>query len=60
MGATAQILSSSQVAASPMAMEKMGVKLVKNPPDCVLHQLGVKSWPKYALLSFFFALFQPS
>ncbi|KAL0786798.1 hypothetical protein YC2023_037453 [Brassica napus] len=33
-----------------MATEKFGIIIEKNPPESTLTQLGVRSWPKYALL----------
>ncbi|CAI9282057.1 unnamed protein product [Lactuca saligna] len=30
-----------------MATEKLGIKIVKNPPESKLADLGVRSWPKW-------------
>ncbi|CAK9179966.1 unnamed protein product [Ilex paraguariensis] len=33
-----------------MATEKLGIKILKNPPESKLTELGVRSWPKWGCL----------
>ncbi|KAL0314024.1 UNVERIFIED_CONTAM: hypothetical protein Sangu_2246800 [Sesamum angustifolium] len=40
--------SSSKIMASTTTeIEKLGIKIVKNPPESKLSELGVRSWPKW-------------
>ncbi|KAK4413475.1 hypothetical protein Salat_2760100 [Sesamum alatum] len=40
--------SSSKIMASATTeTEKLGIKIVKNPPESKLSELGVRSWPKW-------------
>ena len=42
--------SMAAIRAESVATEKLGIFVEKNPPESKLTQLGVRSWPKYALL----------
>uniref|UniRef100_A0A103JSJ6 (S)-ureidoglycine aminohydrolase cupin domain-containing protein n=1 Tax=Cynara cardunculus var. scolymus TaxID=59895 RepID=A0A103JSJ6_CYNCS len=52
---TPRLYSSSRVynrgilraSSETMATEKLGIKIVKNPPESKLTDLGVRSWPKW-------------
>ncbi|XP_058089971.1 uncharacterized protein LOC131236668 [Magnolia sinica] len=35
------------IRAEVMATEKMGIKIVQNPPESKLQELGVRNWPKW-------------
>lgn len=47
---TRRRLSMAAIRAESMATEKLGIFVEKNPPESKLTQLGVRNWPKYALL----------
>lgn len=51
-----RIRAAAEKESSSMATEIAGVKVINNPPDSKLADLGVRSWPKYVShLCFFFA-----
>lgn len=39
-------LTNFKIMASTTEIEKLGIKIVKNPPESTLSDLGVRSWPK--------------
>lgn len=39
-------MAATSVKAEAIAIEKSGVKIVRNPPESKLTELGVRSWPK--------------
>ncbi|VVB08710.1 unnamed protein product [Arabis nemorensis] len=43
-------LAMSTIRAESIATDKLGIFVEKNPPESKLTQLGVRNWPKYALL----------
>lgn len=53
-----QVLLITRAEANTMtSIEKSGIKIIKNPPESKLADLGVRSWPKYvySLLEFIFS-----
>ncbi|OAY24281.1 uncharacterized protein LOC110604426 [Manihot esculenta] len=40
-------MAATSVKAEAIAIEKSGVKIVRNPPESKLTELGVRSWPKW-------------
>lgn len=44
------------VRAESMTIEKLGIKIERNPPEDKLTQLGVKQWPKYFSFCFILVL----
>lgn len=50
-----QVLLITRAEANTMtSIEKSGIKIIKNPPESKLADLGVRSWPKYVY--FFFSI----
>ncbi|WCJ29021.1 RmlC-like cupins superfamily protein [Euphorbia peplus] len=41
------LMAATPIKAESITIEKSGVKIVRDPPDSQLTQLGVRSWPKW-------------
>ncbi|XP_065877393.1 uncharacterized protein [Euphorbia lathyris] len=41
------IMAATPIKAEAITIEKSGVKIVRNPPESKLTELGVRSWPKW-------------
>lgn len=52
-----RIVASAEKESSSMATEIAGVKVINNPPQSKLTDLGVTSWPKYLSFLSFILLF---
>ena len=52
------IRASAESTRMSTTVEKLGVKIERNPPESRLSELGVRDWPKYFSFSCFFIYFK--